>query len=251
MAETIMDFPNIRRPAFSDSDTDRYKQHTQQKSDLQSQPGYIKKKKTTMTEAKPPQAPQALSRESPPEDSKLRERQAQEEGDASRKLKRRKSKKKKNKRKEKDTDDQREQRRDRENRRHYFSDSTSDEDTGNQDTSPVLRKRNSRLDRAHPTEVKQLNIIDERQPVISEAASRISGIEQRLTTLEENTTRSLYNIEALLRNAVFYRGGPSAQTPSPVISSVTNPFMAPGARAAPPRSSDLPYRRNLNFPPFN
>ena len=39
-------------------------------------------------------------------------------------------------------------------------------------------------------------------------------LEERLKTLEENTSSSLHNIEALLRNAVFSRGGSHPRGPS-------------------------------------
>lgn len=51
-------------------------------------------------------------------------------------------------------------------------------------------------------EVKQLNVV----PISNDQVlERVASVEERLRRLEENTQMSLYNIEALLRNFIFYQ----------------------------------------------
>ena len=83
-------------------------------------------------------------------------------------------------------------------------------------------------------------------------SERLQCMEERLGALEEKTTRSLHNIETMLRNAVFNRGAvampPSEEPPNYALQDAAYR----GARVvAPPRdwAAQPPYRRNLHFPP--
>ncbi len=51
-------------------------------------------------------------------------------------------------------------------------------------------------------EVKQMNITSSSG---DEVVARVTAVEERLRSLEESTQMSLYNIEALLRNFIFYQ----------------------------------------------
>lgn len=80
-------------------------------------------------------------------------------------------------------------------------------------------------------EVKQLNI---REP-------ETESLEERLAKLEQITERSLYNIEALLRGAVFQRGMSVQEVPLP-----RQAFHDPADTTDSFSTSGIPYYTDYN-----
>ena len=95
-------------------------------------------------------------------------------------------------------------------------DDSSNEDENGRSSRHTFRKEKhiSSRSRSHEEdEIKQLNITASSN---DEVIARISSVEERLRRLEENNQMSLYNIEALLRNFIFYQssarqGAPGAR----------------------------------------
>ncbi len=72
------------------------------------------------------------------------------------------------------------------------------------DKSPHYHSDKSPTRHTEQSEIKQMNIVAANN---EEVLDRINGIEDRLERLEQTTQMSLYNIEALLRNFIFYQSG--------------------------------------------
>ena len=88
-----------------------------------------------------------------------------------------------------------------------------DEDLSNEDQNGRSRKEkhvSSRSRSREQDEIKQLNIVASSN---DEVIARVTSVEERLRRLEENTQMSLYNIEALLRNFIFYQSSARQGTP--------------------------------------
>ena len=58
-------------------------------------------------------------------------------------------------------------------------------------------------------------------PAVVEVTERMSSMEDRLTKLEQTTTRSLGNIEQMLKNAIFRQSVHTGQSPSIRTNTVT------------------------------
>ena len=87
-------------------------------------------------------------------------------------------------------------------RRLLEQDDSSGEERG-RPSYHVCRKAKHAVDKTQlQDEIKQINIVATSN---DEVIARVASVDERLRRLEENTQMSLYNIEALLRNFIFYQ----------------------------------------------
>ena len=244
MAEVTSTDYNFRSKLNSDSENDLTKKYDRPKFTLDSETSMAENDEQS---SRPSTAPVTRTK------AAVSEAGVERSPEPARKLKRRKSKKRKESKQflevETSDMDSTSGRQVRAEYRRICSQDLSDDDSdGNDELKRSIRKQ--LIQRQTSMEVKQMNIVSEESASGAAMVSRIESIEQKLEQIEEKTSQSLYNIETMLRNAVFNRAPTHVPPPTIETESYTDGAFRGLGGLAPSRAnvSPPPYRRNLQFP---